>query len=178
MVYGIGDGFLPVTDLHKFSCRLSYACFNVFNDILRLFKPGIIRGDDRQVRISAADLPHFKAPQPGAVSPAAQKTYQPGRLILPQSGQQALKAHGVVGIIDHQGKRIRHRDHLDPSLYMGPQKRLLYLGGLHLEMPAHSNGGKGIVHAEPPGGWDLHLKIHAAPYPEVNAQLSWLMHQL
>ena len=106
VVNGIGDGFFPVTDFNIIPLGLIDAGFNILYNILGFLKPRIIGCDNGKVRIGSADFPHLKPPEHRAVSPTAKHTHQPLWLIFPQGSQKALKAHGIMGIINQQRKAI------------------------------------------------------------------------
>ena len=159
---GITDGLLAVTDLHVFSGGFSNPHLDIINDGLGLLKPGIIGCDDGQIRQPPGHLAHLVSAVFGTVPPASEETHQTGWMVFLQGGQKAFQAHGIMGVIDHQGKVIRHLHHLDPSLDLRRLQCLLDHLRLYPEMSAHCNGCQGIVDAECPRNVDLHIKIHGS----------------
>ena len=167
---GIGDGLLPVNDLHILSAGFRDSRPDIVDDGLGLLIPGIVGGDDGQIRQPAGNLSHLKTPLPGPVAAAAEKAHQPVGMILPQSGQQAFQAHGVVGVIDHQRKFIGNLHHLNASLHLrhlqSPHNILLG----YLKMTADGDGCQGIIDTEPSRQINFHREIHQSLHLIGNSQ--------
>ena len=120
-----------------------------------VLKPGIVRGDDRQVRQIAADLAHLVAAHLGPVAAGAKQANQPLGMVLPQGGEDVLHAHGVVGVVQQQGVVAGDGHRFHPALDLHRGQALLH--GLHrdAQLVAGANGRQGVVGVEPAG--DIHL---------------------
>ena len=174
---GPGNRLFSVGNLNKTASGPADAGTDIRNDIQRLFKSGVVGGDDRQVGQAAADFAHLKAPGLGPVAAAAEYTDQTVGIVFPQGRQQAFQSHGVMGIVDHQGKFAGNRDHFDPSPDFDLQQGFADVFRGHAEMPADGNGAKGIVYTESAGRGHLSLKVHQAADPEGYAQFTGLVDQ-
>ena len=144
----VTDRFFPVRDLHIGTAGGCDPGDDIFYDIHRLLETRIIRSDDSEIRQSPADLSHLEAAGPGAVSSAAKYTDEASRLIFPQSPEQALQSHSVVGIIDHQGEVVAHLDHLDPAPDMDLSESAADRVLRHIKVPADRYGAQGIIDTE------------------------------
>ena len=112
----VGNGLPPVRDLHIGSPRLLNAAPDVGDNVLRLFVPGIVRGQDTQIRQPSSDFSHRVPPVFGPVSPAPKDTDQPPGLILPQCPKKAFHADPVVGIVHDHRTLSRRVDDLHPPV--------------------------------------------------------------
>ena len=159
MVDGIGNGLLSVANLHIFTVRLRNPGFDIVDDRLRLLRPGIVGSNDRQIRHPSADLAHLVPPGFRPVAAAAEETDQSVRVVGAQRPQQAFQRHGIVGIIDHQGKFVGYLHHLRPPFHLRRRKRVLHRLPVHAEMPADGNRCECIVDVESARGSNLHGKL-------------------
>ena len=90
----------------NFTAGLLNAAADIRNDILHLFKPGVVCGDDGQIRHAAANLPHRVTTVLRAVSTAAKDYYQTLRMVLLRC-QKALHADCVVGVVYDDAALLR-----------------------------------------------------------------------
>ena len=143
--------------------RFLNAGHNIVDDGLGLLKPGIVGGDDGQVRKPSAHLAHLEPAQTGAVPSAAKHADQPSVPVFLQGGQKTFQRHGVVRVIDEQGEFIRHLHRLDAPFHLRGKKRLLHIRNGNPEMTADGDGSQRVVDAEPARHVDLSVKIHRLP---------------
>ena len=127
---------------------------DIIDDVHGLLEPGVVGGDHGEVGQPGTDLAHLVPAALGPVAAAAEEADDPLRPVGAEVFQQRLQAHGVVGVVDHQGVFPGGLDDLQPALDLdgvqGLENRLLG----DAQQTAQGDGGQGVVDGEVAG--DIH----------------------
>ena len=162
------NGLPPVVDLHRGDLPLQPGG-DVGADVLHPLRPGVIHGDNGEVGVFCRLSGHVGAAHLGPVAPCAEHHDDPVVVVLPESGEDALKAHVVVGVVDEDdvvpGVGVDLRPAPDggfrEALPDGPHGDAQRLTGRH--------GGEGVVDVEFPRQGEAEGLLHAV-YGELAAQ--------
>ena len=110
------DGLHPVTDPDPRGCGTRQAGFNFIDDALGILGPGVVAGQDHQIRKFRGDLPHQRPLQAVPVPAAAEQADQPSRRRLPKAAQDLFQGIRLVGVVDQDMVVSVRRDGFQASL--------------------------------------------------------------
>ena len=175
----LADGLSPVGDDGVVALALGHVLGDVLADGLHGLLPGVLLGEDDQVRVLAGDLPQVLPPVVGLQARAAKDGDDPpAGVLLPDGLEEGLEGELVVGVVhDHRhlfiGVGVDLHAPGDPGLHQAREGILLG----HPHRLAHGQGGQGVLDVEQAGHGQPELPAVAGglhPEEDVPAHLAHL----
>ena len=156
--------------------RFFHAHQNILNNIVHVFKPGVIGGNHRQIGQTAAHFAHFVPADLRAVTARAEEAHKALGVIFPKGRQNAFHTHGIVGVIDQQRKVPGYRHRLHPAFYVDIVKPVAHGLFVTIKVTAHRHGRQGVIHAKAPRNTHIQRKVQRAFQRKVYPQVPRAVH--
>ena len=95
---------------------------NVADDRLRIFTPGVVRGQNRKIRAFLGNLAKFPPPQARPLADRAEQDDQTARSVFAQVTKQPPQTDSVVRVVNYRERSVRKPHDLRAPCYAHVRK--------------------------------------------------------